>query len=150
MRRCFSSLVVLVFASVAVAEDPVPPKGTKPSFGLASAVEKDGKVVIELLEARDVVGIPVMDHIEFIEMPNWWPLASGTLGKDVRAYRLDGKPADPKEVLKALGKRRSVMYFLGYDKAKPVQPDPFYFSVLEKESVVLAVDVPERSPPALP
>ncbi len=150
MKRCLNALIVFLFASVVVAEDVPPPKGVKPSFGLASAVEKDGKVVIELLEARDLVGIPVMDHIEFIEMPNWLPLATATLGKDIRAYRLDGKPADPKEVLKALGKRRSVVYFLGYDKAKPVQPDTFYLSALEKGSVVLALEVPERSPPTLP
>jgi hypothetical protein len=150
MRRCLATLIVVLFAPVVVAEDAPPPKGVQPLFGLASAVEKEGKVVIELLEARDIVGIPIMDHIEFIEMPTWSPLATATLGKDIRAYRLDGKLADPKEVLKALGKRRSVVYFLGYDKAKPVQPDPFYLSVLEKGSVVLALEIPERAPPPVP
>jgi hypothetical protein len=130
---------------------PATPKGVAPLFGLASAVEKDGKVVVELLEARrDVARIPVMDHDEFVEIAHWVPLATAALDKGIRAYRLDGKPADPKEVLRALVKRRSVVYFLGYEKARPVCPDPFYLSLLEKGSVVLALEIPERAPPPTP
>jgi hypothetical protein len=151
MRLYLWSAIVLLLAPSGSAQDtPPPPKGVAPLFGLASAVEKDGKVVIELCEARDVARIRVMDHDEFIQMDYWLPLATATLNKDIRAYRLDGKPADPKEVLKALGKQRSVVYFLGFDKAKPVRPDPFYLSVLEKGSVVLALEIPERAPPPAP
>jgi hypothetical protein len=152
MRRFVGTVIVLLSCSFARSEDlPATPKGPAPLFGVARATEKEGKVTVELFELRDVVGIPVMDHIEFIQMDNWLELASRAVGKDMRAFRPDGKPADPKEVLRSYAKPRAVMYFLGYDKAKPVQPDPFYLSLLKEGSIALALEVPERGgPPVTP
>jgi hypothetical protein len=86
----------------------------------------------------------------FIEKRHWSALTTGTLGKDIRAYRPDGKRALPREVLKALAKPRGVAYFLGYDKGKPVQPDPFYLGLLREGSIGLAFDRPELAPPMPP
>jgi hypothetical protein len=148
---CFASLCVLLLCTIARADDlPPTPKGIPPLYGVASAAEKEGKVNVELSELRDVARIRVMDHDEFIQMDYWQLLKSGVLGKDIRAYGLDGKPAEPKEVLKALTKPRAVVYFLGYDKSKPVVPDPLYLSLLKEGSVVLALEMPERTPPPLP
>ena len=73
-------------------------------------------------------------------------LTTGTLGQDIRAYRPDGKPAAPREVLNALAKPRGVAYFLGYDKEKPVQPDLFYLGLVREGSIGLAFERPELAP----
>ncbi len=122
-----------------------------PQIGLASAVEKDGKVIIEVFELREVMRMKLEGRGDvFIEKRHWLTLTTGTLGNDIRAYQLDGKPADPKAVLKALAKPRGVAYFLGFDKAKPVQPDPFYLSLLKEGSIVLAFERPQPVQPGQP
>ena len=73
-------------------------------------------------------------------------MTTGTLGQDIRAYRPDGKPAAPREVLNALAKPRGVAYFLGYDKEKPVQPDLFYLGLVREGSIGLAFERPELAP----
>ncbi len=151
MRILLCGLIAASLVSVARGQNvPAPPKGAAPLFGVASAAEKDGKVVIDLDELRDTVRIRVMDHDEFLQMENWLPLMSGELGKDIRAYRPDGKPADAKQVLKALSKPGGVMYFVGHDKAKPIQPDPFYLRLLREGSVALAFDVANQGTEPVP
>ena len=142
------SLAMLsLLGTAAFAQAPVP-KGQAPRIGLASAVEKDGKVIIEVFELREVMRMKMPKGGDvFIEKRHWLALTTGTLGKDIRAYRPDGKLAAPREVLKALAKPRGVAYFLGYDKGKPVQPDPFYLGLLREGSIVLAFDRPELAPP---
>ena len=76
--------------------DRTAPKGPPPQFGLARAVEKDGKVTIEVSEFRDVVGIKLEKNVVFVQENHWSPLTTGPLGKDLRAYRLDGKPDGPR------------------------------------------------------
>jgi hypothetical protein len=49
-------------------------------------------------------------------------------------------------VLNALAKPHAVVYFLGYDRAKPVQPDPFFLGLLKEGSIGLAFDCPELAP----
>jgi hypothetical protein len=148
MRVFLCPLLVLLLASATGARDEPPtPKGNAPQFGLASAVEKDGKVTIEVFELREVMGMKMPKGGDaFIEKRNWLTLTTGTLGKDIRAYRPDGKQAGPREVLDALAKPRGVAYFRGYDKEKPVQPDPFYLGLLREGSIVLAFDRPQLAP----
>jgi hypothetical protein len=130
----------------ALAQGPVP-KGEAPRIGLASAVEKDGKVIIEVFELREVMRMKMLKGGDvFIEKRHWLELTTGTLGKDIRAYRPDGQLAAPREVLTALAKPRGVAYFLGTDKRKPVQPDPFYLGLLREGSIGLAFDRPELAP----
>ena len=83
----------------------------------------------------------------FIEKRHWLALTTGTLGKDIRAYRPDGEPAAPGEVLNALARPRGGAYSLRYDRGKPLQPDPFYLGILKEGSLALACDRPELAPP---
>jgi hypothetical protein len=152
MRAILSALTVLaLLTSAGHAQDQPPtPKGTLPQFGLASAVDKDGQVTIDVSELRGVARIKMDGFDVFVQRDHWAPLITGVLAKDIRAYRIDGKPAQPREVLNALAKPRGVVYFLGYDKAKPVQPDLFYLSLLKEGTVALAFEIPERLPPMTP
>ena len=150
MRMLLSLAMLSLLSRAAFAQAPVP-KGEAPRIGLASAVEKDGKVIIEVFELRETMRMKMPQGGDvFIEKRNWLSLTTGTLGKEIRAYRPDGKPAAPKEVLNALAKPRGVAYFLGHDKRKPVQPDPFYLGLLREGSIGLAFDRPALTPPGEP
>ena len=151
MRMLLSLALLSLLGTAAFAQAPVP-KGEAPRIGLASAVEdKDGKVLIEVFELREVMRMKMPKGADvFIERRHWLALTTGTLGKDIRAYRPDGKRATPQEVLKALAKPRGVTYFLGHDRAKPVQPDPFYLGLLREGSIALAFDRPRLAPPGEP
>ena len=151
MRMLLSFAMLPLLGTAVFAQAPVP-KGEAPRVGLASAVEdKDGKVVIEVFELREVMRMKMPKGGDvFIENRHWMALTTGTLGKDIRAYRPDGKRATPQEVLKALVKPRGVAYFLGHDRAKPVQPDPFYLGLLREGSIALAFDRPALAPPGEP
>ncbi len=46
--RLLCSLTMLLFLSKAACAEPPVPKGVAPRIGLASAVQKDGKVMIEV------------------------------------------------------------------------------------------------------
>ena len=147
MRMLLLLATLSLFRTAAFAQAPVP-KGEAPRIGLAAAVEKDGKVIIEVFELREVMRMKMPKGGDvFIEKRHWLALTTGTLGKDIRAYRPDGKPATPREVLSALAKPRGVAYFLGYDKGKPIRPDPFYLGLLREGSIGLAFDRPELAPP---
>jgi len=150
MRMLLSLAMLSLLSTAAFAQAPVP-TGEAPRIGVASAVEKDGKVIIEVFELREVMGMKMPKGGDvFIEKRNWSSLTTGTLGKEIRAYRPDGKPAAPKEVLNALAKPCGVAYFLGSDKRKPVQPDPFYLGLLREGSIGLAFDRPALTPPGEP
>jgi hypothetical protein len=149
MRTLLALATLSLFGTAAFAQAPVP-KGDAPRIGLASAVEKDGKIVIEVFELREVMRMKVPNGGDvFIEKRHWLPLTTGTLGNDIRAYRHDGKQAGPREILTALGKPRAVAYYLGFDKDKAIQPDPFYLGVLGDGGIMLAFDRPELAPPAV-
>ncbi|MDB5347776.1 MAG: hypothetical protein JWP89_6153 [Schlesneria sp.] len=148
--RILCSLMMLLLVGTAMCTEPPVPKGVAPQIGLASAVQKDGKVMIEVLELREVMRIKMPNGGDvFIEERHWLVLTTGTLGDDIRAYRPDGKPATARDVLNALQKPRGTAYFLGYDKEKPVQPDQFYLSLFKEESIALAFDRPELAPPTI-
>ena len=147
MRVLYSLMVLWIVSPFALAQAPVP-KGQVPQIGLASAVEKDGKVAIEVSELREVVRVKMPNGGDvFLEERHWQPITTGTLGEDIRAYKPDGKPATTREVLTALTKPRGIVYFLGYDKKKPIEPDPFFLGLLKEGNVALAFERPELAPP---
>ena len=143
MRVVLSLAILAGLGSVASAQAPVP-VGDAPRFGFASAAEKDGKVTIEVFELREVMRMKMPNGGDvFVEQRHWAPLATGTLGNDIRAYRPDGKLATSEEVLKALAKGGGVAYFIGFDKNRAIQPDPFYLGLLKEGRVALAFDRPK-------
>jgi hypothetical protein len=145
--RTFLSLAMLF--GMTMASFAQVPSGAAPKIGLASAVEKDGKVVIEVFELREVMRMKVPKGGDvFIEKRHWVQLTTGTLGKDIRAYRPDGKQATSKEVLAALAKPSGVAYFMGFD-TDPMQPDSFYLGLLKEGSIALAFDRPKLAPPSI-
>jgi hypothetical protein len=147
MRLLAAFAMALFLTTLSSAQDPVP-KGPAPQFGLASAAMKDGKVTIELFELREVIRMKTGNGVDvFVEKRNWQELTTGALGKDIRAYRPDGKVATAQEVLKALVKPSGVAYFIGYDKNKAVEPDLFYLKLLKEGSVALAFDRPDLGTP---
>lgn len=150
MRMLYSTAILLLLSTAACAQPPVP-KGEMPRIGLASAVEKDGNIIIKISELREVMRIKMPNGGDvFVEERHWSALTTGTLGDDIRAYRPDGKSAAPREVVKALAKPQGVVYFLGYDKDKPVKPDPFFLGLIREGNIGLAFDRPELAPPTLP
>jgi hypothetical protein len=149
MRMLLSLAMLSLLGTAAFAQAPVP-KGAAPRIGLASAVEKDGKVIIEVFELREVMRMKMPKGGDvFIEKRHWLALTTGTL-EDIRAYRPDGKRALPREVSNAPAKPCGAAYFLGYDKGKPVQPDWFYLGLLREGGIGLAFDRPELAPPMPP
>lgn len=147
MRTSLIVLLLTLLEAIASAQAPVP-SGESPRVGLASAVEKDGKVVIEISELREVIRVQMPNGGDvFLEQRHWLPLKTGTLGQDIRAYRSDGKPASRAQVLNALAKPTGVVYFLGYHKEKPTQPDPFYLNLMNEGGIALAFDRPELATP---
>jgi hypothetical protein len=58
MRMLLSLAMLSLLCAVAFAQAPVP-KGEAPRIGLASAVDKDGKVIIKVFELRDVMRMKV-------------------------------------------------------------------------------------------
>jgi hypothetical protein len=146
MRFVISLVFVWTVASNAAAQQPVP-AGAAPTFGWATASEKDGKVHIAVFELCEITGVRIpTGEIVFVEQRGWRPLTTGTLGDDIRAYRSDGKKASQEDVLKALSKGRGVAYFIGFDKDRAIRPDPFYLGLLNEGSVALAFDRPKLAP----
>ena len=58
MRMLLSLALLSLLGTAAFAQGPVP-KGEAPRIGLASAVDKDGKVIIKVFELRDVMRMKV-------------------------------------------------------------------------------------------
>ena len=58
MRMPLSLAMLSLLGTAAFAQAPVP-AGEAPRIGLASAVEKDGKVIIEVFELREVMRMKV-------------------------------------------------------------------------------------------
>ena len=147
MRIPLSLATVLALGSAASAQAPIP-AGPAPKFGFATASEKDGTVTIEIFELRETMRMKIPNAGDvFIEKRNWLPWTKGALGKDIRAYRPDGKSATADEVLKALSRGRGVAYFVGFDNNRAVQPDLFYLGLLKEGSVALAFDRPALAEP---
>ena len=109
MRTLLTLTMLFGLVSTSFAQAPVP-SGAAPRIGLASAAEKDGKVRIEVFELREIMRMKTGNGNDvFVEKRHWLLLTTGTLGKDIRAYRPDGKQATTQEVLTALAKPRGCM-----------------------------------------
>jgi hypothetical protein len=140
------TLALLVFVPVARAEEKEAPRGGSPQLWLASASQQDGQVVIQLAEPVEqggaggqVVG-PGVRSLPATTVMKWRNLPRVTLGKTAQAFRVDGKPAEPDAVLKALARPRGVAVFVRTNASDPARPDPFYLALLREETLVLVVN----------
>jgi hypothetical protein len=114
-----------------------PPPGEPPQLWLASAVEENGKVVIQV--ARPEYKVPRKPAVA--EPMKWEKLRRVTLGQGVRAFGVDRKPLEPKFVLKALAGPRGVAVFVRNNvRDRPrdlTEPDSFYLGLLREGTIVL-------------
>jgi hypothetical protein len=137
MRRLASVAVLLIVPAGNAQEKPAHP-GYPPMLLLASASEEEGKVVIQLSRSG-----PVPPPEDGKVRPGdrlateWVPLRKVTLGDTVQAFRIDGKPAEPTAVLKALAKPKGVAVFLRSHANDPVTPPSFYRDLFREGTLLL-------------
>jgi hypothetical protein len=133
------TLALLAFVSAGRTQEKEPLPGEPPALWRASALQRDGKVVIQIayqdyVEPRKAVAREPMRWVA------WQPV---TLGETVRAFGIDGKPLEPKVVLKALAEPKLVAVFVRqYIASQPrdlADPDPYYLATLREGTIVLIV-----------
>ena len=138
------SVTLLLFASVGSAQEKDAPREPSPLLWLASASQRDGKVVIQLAKPKDRSRGPVRDlepgtkSLPAPPVMKWSNLEKVILGKTVRVFRANGKLAEPTYVLKALAKPRGVAVFVRTEGLEA--PDPFYLALFREDTPVLVVD----------
>ncbi len=140
MKRLIGVVTLLALSAFSVAADEPPaiPKApapvlltaqvtgkdrdqvtfTKYSFG-ANQVEKDGKKVWEY-KTYSISSPPK------------------PVGKDVRAFGVDGKPIEPAVLAKLLAKPVTVLVYYA-DANRPGAPDPFYLQPFKDGTVAFVV-----------
>lgn len=112
-----------------------------PQICKATAIKKDGKVVIHitgpelLIRRKDPVDKDSKDWVVA-----WTKRDSLVLGKQIRAYKPSGKKLDEAAVLKALAKLVAVACFQRMHKDAPEMPDPFYRGVFRDDIVILVYE----------
>jgi hypothetical protein len=125
-------LILAALANEGAGAPPFPP-GQPPHLWLASAIEQDGRVVIQVYEA-----LPANTDDHFAaDMMLWQELQSVVLGETVRAYGVDGELLDPQVVLAALENPTGVAVFITLFHFDPDEPPEFYLSLLQEDTVVL-------------
>jgi hypothetical protein len=141
------SVTLLLFAQVGGAQEKDAPPGQAPQLWLASASEQNGQVVIQIAKPEERAGAggpggfePGVKTLPATWVMKWSDLRKVTLGKTVQAFRVNGERAEPKSVLKALGKAKGVAVFVRTKDDDPTRPDPFYLALLREDTLVLVVN----------
>ena len=112
--------------------------GQAPHLWLASAAERDGKVVIQIARAWPKASKAKENPAADVMV--WDNLRKVTLGETVQAYAVDGKRVEAKTVLKALAKPKGVAVFVRIYNFDPPNPPPFYLALLREGTIVLVVE----------
>ena len=133
-------------AVVSAGHAPARPPGQPPILALASASEKDGKVVVQIAQARVRFAPPAADGGGGTDIV-WDNLRPVTLGETVQAYNFDGTPAEPGSVLMALAEPTGVAVFVRLFEFDTAEPPEFYLSLLGKGTIVLVVKAEDTGDP---
>jgi hypothetical protein len=152
MRVLMSLFVTLsALAQVGRAQERDGPPGQPPCLWLASASQREGKVVVQIAEPQERGGKYLPGGLE--RGPRWVPLVMTwsnipkvTLGKTLHVCHVDGKPAAPSAVLKALAKPKGVAVFVRTKGSDPIRPDPFYLALLRADTLILVVNAKDIYP----
>jgi len=161
MARVFGSLFLMLLAPHALTaqEKTLEPKGFPPSFGVAKAVTRDGKVFLEVtattITPYTETSFQHRDGKKVQEMKTGWKRLTiterflldakdaVTLGKDGKSieqilimnqanvYRKNGKPVPVKDIPELFTKQRAVIIF------GPSEPDPYHLGVLHDDVLVI-------------
>ena len=151
---CTLAMVIGLVASSSGQDRSPPPKGPGPSFQLATAVEKDGLIVVRYsqpVQATKTVqvekdGKKVTQNVAYTV---WNDIEFKVDGKSVAVLGADGKAIDPKNLLKRLAKPTPIAIF-AFNPKDELTPDPFYLRVLREDIVVFAASYMEFRPPPPP
>lgn len=148
----FSPVLLLLAATLGVAQEPEAPHGNPPQFALASAVKQGDEVKVSVRVLQYVTKQKVVDGKTIQYTVSVWTTPRDVLlGKQIFAFQLDGKPAPSDAVLKALAKPTGTAVFVVYglpDVKADKAPDPFYLSALREGSVALSIRNTDLFPPA--
>ncbi len=138
--RIVAIAALLLTVSATYAQEKQDHPGYPPTLFLASASEQEGKVVIQMSRPG-----PVPPSEDGKERPGerpiteWVPLKKVTLGDTVQAFGVDGKPVEPKAVLKALAKPKGVGVFMRNFANDPLTPPAFYRDLFREGTLLLVV-----------
>jgi hypothetical protein len=138
--RILPLAVFLLFVSAAFSQQKEAHPGYPPTLLLASASDQEGKVVVQISRPGPVP--PPADGKEKPgerPMTEWVPLREVTLGETVQAFGVDGKPVEPKAVLKALAKPKGVGVFMRSYDNDPLTPPEFYRELFREGTLLLVV-----------
>ena len=137
---------------VTVAQDLPPlPKGSPPDFELATAMEKDGAVVVRFTMRGTHTKVVQVEQDgkkvtkNVVELA--WVDSSDVKvdGKNFAVLGADGKAIDPKDLLKRLAKPTQVAVFKFGPKGES-KPDLFYLRMLREDVVVFAASYEKFRP----
>lgn len=138
MRR-FALGAVLLIVPVGNAHEKPPPPGEPPQLWQASAVKQEEKIVIQIAHQQYVDPRKPVPR-EAMGWENWRPV---TLGETVRAFGVNGKALEPRDVLKALAEPKLVAVFVRQhipSQARDLSdPEPYYVAMLREGTIVLIV-----------
>jgi hypothetical protein len=145
------SLAALLFAGIAAAQEKekdTAPRGDSPKMLQAQAMQIDGNVVIRIDHPAEQGAGPLVTGDGIGSLPaysvmRWLEMRKLTLGKTVKAYHTNGKPADAEAVLKALAKPKGVAVFI---RPKGAQLEPFYLGMLREDTLALVVESKDLYP----
>jgi hypothetical protein len=139
MRWFLTLATLLLIVPAGNAQEKQPPPGDPPHLWRASAAKQDGKIVIQIAH-QDFVDPRKAVPREPMRWENWRPV---TLGETVRAFGVDGKALEPKEVLKLLAEPKLVAVFVRqFISNQPrdlSDPEPYYLAALREGTIVLIV-----------
>jgi hypothetical protein len=148
MRRLlFLIPTLLLLVPVVSAQDKTAPVGQPPRLWLASAFDRDGKVVVQIAQLEEQGGPggpggfePGVKTVPATTVMKWCNLRPVTLGKTAQAFRVNGERVEANLVLKALAKPKGVAVFVRTKESDPANVDPFYLALLREDALVLVVN----------
>jgi hypothetical protein len=139
--RITALVALLLFIPAGNAQENQAHPGYPPTVLRASASKEDGKVVIQLSRPG-----PVPPAVDQKVKPGdrfateWVPLRKVTLGETVQVFGVNGKPMDPKSVLKALARPKGVGVFMRNYANDPLTPPAFYRELFREGTLLLVAN----------
>jgi hypothetical protein len=157
VRQSMLLVIVVILTAPLPAQDRLaPPRSNFPQILVARAVEKNRSVVVTFatpkstMKTEDVLsdkdGKTVIGKRSKREFVEWSDVDVVIDGNVVRAFGVDGKAIDPKDLPKRLGKSTQVAVVLHYRAGDEPELDPYYLRVLREDIVVFTGPVTTFNP----
>jgi hypothetical protein len=151
-------MLVAVLAARSVAGDEPPrPSSLPPEIMVAHATEKDGGVIVKFSGTKAISlikrAITVEKDGKKMELEvtayefSFYEIDVRVDGKEVKAFGVDGKAINPKELPKRLGKATQVAVVFHHPDLDP-KLDPFYLRLMREDVVVFTGPRTKFMPPS--